>query len=248
MTPARPQPTRALALLMALCAATGAAQAGKASKPLNDTGATQCIVNNAFTKECTGTGQDGEFGRDVTKKNKDDGKAGFAYAKVCNSGELAGSGACPADPALGAGANEWACTQDKLTKLIWEVKTKDGGLRDWLKVYTNWGDGRTGDTSEFVKEVNKKGLCGASDWKLPTVAQLQGLVHLGVAYPGPTIDKNWFPHTTGGNTAPSYGVYWTADAYAGDASYAWVVHFGDGVVDVNSRDYGGAARLVRAGQ
>jgi hypothetical protein len=246
MTPARNHPACAL-LLLGLMAA-GAAQAGKASKPLNDTGSNQCIVNGEFTKVCTGTGQDGEFGRDVKNRNKNDGAKGFSYAKVCNSGELAGTGACPADPALGSTANAWGCTQDKVTKLIWEVKTKDGGLRDWQKAYTNLGDGRTGDTSELVKKVNQLGLCGASDWTLPTAAQLQGLLYMSVAYPGPMIDKNWFPNTTDGDTSPSHGVYWAADVYSGDDTRAWSVEFYLGNVGATGRVNGFAARLVRAGQ
>jgi hypothetical protein len=262
MIPSCPHPDRALAhpssmlrvaMAMALVVAAGAAQAGKApkpSQPLNDTGATKCIVNNAFTKECAGTGQDGEYGRDVTNKNNKNGTAGFAYIKVCNSGELAGAGNCPSDPALGTGAANWGCTQDKVTKLIWEVKTADGGLRDWLKTYTNWNDGKPGDVSEFVAQVNAQGLCGAKDWKLPSSEQLQGLVNLGIAYPGPTIDPKWFPNTVGGNNAPAGVWYWTPELYRGDQSRVWAVDFFWGQIvsyDVG-RDRYHAARLVRSGQ
>ncbi len=234
--------SRSAALLLALGTAMDAAQAGR---PLNDTGMTQCIVNKQLTKECVGTGQDAEFGRDVTKKNKNDGAKGFAYAKVCNSGEVAGSGTCPADPALGAGANEWACTLDKVSNLIWEVKTKSG-LRSWKTSYTSVGDGRPGDSSEFVAQVNAQGLCGANDWKLPTQVQLQGLVHYGVALPGPAIDKNWFPYTSGAENPPEgLGEYLTADAYAAYPSYTWVVFFQFGGVGVGGA---GRVRLVRAAQ
>ncbi|MFZ2988448.1 DUF1566 domain-containing protein [Ideonella sp.] len=251
MTLASPHPLRSLVLLCALGSAAGAAQSTKLSQPLNDTGAKLCLVSNQFTKECAGTGQDGEFGRDVTKKNDKDGKSGFGFEKICNSGELAGSGACPAEPILGPGANEWACNRDKVTKLIWEVKTKGGGLRDWLKIYTNWGDGRSGDTSEFVAQVNAQGLCGANDWRLPKVQELHGLVSYGVPSPGPSIAKGMFPNTPGGKTVPSFGLYWTADGYAGYTLFDWVVDFNDGSVFAAGGDdfFGGyAARLVRTGQ
>jgi hypothetical protein len=236
-----------LALILAWGAAVGAAQAGKATKPLNDTGVTQCVVNAQLSKACSGTGQDGEFGRDVTKKNNGDGKAGFAYAQICNSGELAGTGTCPVDPPLGAGVNKWGCTLDKVTGLIWEIKTADGGLHDWKKVYSNWGDGRAGDVGEWIAQVNAQGLCGASDWKQPTVQQLQGLLNLAVPFPGPAIDKNWFPHTAGGNNEASYGMYWAADGYATDASSAWYVSFVAGYVGAYLRGQPGGVRLVRVG-
>ncbi|MDT8439856.1 MAG: hypothetical protein RQ729_12695, partial [Wenzhouxiangellaceae bacterium] len=77
--------------------------------PLNDTGQTRCFGNGALA-ECTAanTGdqslrprQDGRFGRDaqadagaLTKIGS--GAAGFDFTRICNSGEAAGSGACPA--------------------------------------------------------------------------------------------------------------------------------------------------------
>lgn len=48
------------------------------------------------------------------------------FVKIANDGsELPGSAV------LGPNAKDWACTKDTETGLIWEVKTEDGGLRDW---------------------------------------------------------------------------------------------------------------------
>ncbi len=224
-----------------LLAAGPAAHAAKPTNPLNDTGANLCVdANYTFTKACTGTGQDGETGRDVTNKGNKDGRVGFSYRHICHSGELAGTGNCPAVPVLGTGPNDWGCTKDKVTKLIWEVKTKTG-LRAYTKTYINWGNKQTGDASAFVAAVNQKTLCGAADWRLPTVAELQGIVDYGVAYPGPTINENWFSKTQS-------NWYWTADGYAGIAGYAWIVDFGNGGVGYYGRYYDGAVRLVRVGQ
>jgi alpha-tubulin suppressor-like RCC1 family protein len=64
------------------------------------------------------------------------------YVKVCNSGDEAGFGNCPALPALGKLANEWACTKDKTTGLIWEVKTSGPPAADNFRsvqiAYTNY--------------------------------------------------------------------------------------------------------------
>jgi len=217
------------AALGLLLAASPAVQAAKLKMPLNDTGANLCLntSTNQFTTQCAGTGQDGETGRDVTSKSAADGRLGFSYQKVCNSGELAGVGACPADPVLGTAATDWGCTKDKVTGLIWEIKT-DSGLR-----------GRSGDASAFVAAVNAQGLCGATNWRLPTQVELQGLVDYSVTSP-PTINTQWFPSTG--------GVYWTADRLKGGAANAWVVQFFDGSVVYYYRYYYNAVRLVRASQ
>jgi len=211
----------------------------QAANVLNDTGSGQCIVNNAFTTACAGTGQDGDFGRDVTQKLAKDGRLGFAYRKVCNSGEFAGVGACPANPVFGAAANEWGCTQDRVTGLIWELKTTSG-TRAYTATYTNPTSATAGSALAFVNTVNAAGLCGANNWRLPTRAELQGLVDYGVST-GPRIDTVWFPNT-------SVRYHWSSDGNAINASSAWVVYFGIGGVSNGSRYGDFAVRLVRAGQ
>ncbi|MFI3135775.1 MAG: DUF1566 domain-containing protein, partial [Methylococcaceae bacterium] len=112
------------------------------------------------------------------------------YVKVSNSGN-----ALPASAVLGSGADDWACTYDDKTQLMWEVKTTDGGLRDqeWSYTWydTNSPDGNKGsssgyascktsgrcDTEKFTQDVNAQGLCGSKDWRLPDKEQLNGLVY-----------------------------------------------------------------------
>lgn len=195
------------ALLLSASAATLAGPATPHDRArLNDTGSTLCVhtATGSVLASCTGTGQDGEFGRDVTHNDPDDGIAGFRFRRVCNSGEYAGNGGCPAEPVLGPGANDWACTADRVTGFIWEVKTTDGGLRDMNKIYTNQGYamGDDVDLSEHVSAVNAAGLCGASDWHTPSDQQLLSIVNFNTRAPGPTIGWIYFP-----NTAPS--LYWT---------------------------------------
>ena len=174
--------------------------------------------------------QDGMLGRDVTNNDNTDGKAGFSYSLV-------------PDPSGAAGPNfaKTSCVKDNSTGLIWEGKPADGGLRDFNRTYTNYGDGRVGDASAYVAAVNTAGLCGATDWRLPTADELQGLVDYGVAYPGPTIDATWFPNTQG-------NWFWSSPPYVGFANYAWVVNFIDGGVNDIGRGSTDHARLVRAGQ
>ena len=134
------------------------------------------------------------------------------------------------------------CVKDNLTGLMWEGKTSDGGLRDGGKRYTNHADGRAGDASEYVNQVNAQGLCGHHDWRLPTVDELHSLVDFSKPSPGPTIDTAWFP-----NTAGTY--FWSGTPYAVFPAFAWYVDFNVGYANYDyNRGNPRAVRLVRASQ
>lgn len=187
---------------------------------------------------------------------------GRDYTKIANNGSV-----LPASAVLGSNPGDWACTRDNITGLIWEVKTTSG-LRSQGHTYT-WYDtnasvngGNAGtigantscnstlatcNTTAFRDAVNaltgSSRLCGATDWRLPTVNELSGLVPAGLAN-GPTIDSMWFPNTA--NTANS--AYWTGQNYAPDASRAWWVVFADGGLNFISKSGNRHVRLVRGGQ
>lgn len=234
---------------------------------INDTGLTWGgSYPSGNNSGCTGetiAAQDCSNGADadVTLNDDSDGHAGFSFTKISNSGaEL------PSSATLGSGVDDWACNRDNVTGLIWEVKTADGGLRDQNDSYywyntdpaTNGGpDGYAdpGNTCEgyvsgqpatycnteaFVARVNAVGLCGHSDWRMPTRKELQGLVSYDRV--APAIDTAYFPNT------PAYSVVWSGSPFAGYAYDAWYVFFYYGHSDVNYRDYGHQVRLVRGGQ
>jgi len=204
------------------------------SSKLNDTGQIVCIdpndlSNNSPTIPCAGSAQDGEFGRDLTFSDSTDGWVGFSYVKISDTGSE-----------LPASATSWTCVKDKVSGLIWEEKTNDGGPRDKDNTYTNHGDGRSGDATAFVATVNASGLCGAADWRLPTRLELQSLVYYSKPAPGPTIDTAWFPNTL--------VQYWTGTSQAGVGTNAWFVDYYDGAVGNGNRGNKFAVRLVRPGQ
>ena len=226
----------------------------------NDTGITwsgDALFGNATTCDPSHpAGQDCHYGRDAqavagTLNKVGGGNAGFDYTKIANDGSV-----LPASAALGSGPNDWACTRDNVTGLIWEVKTSDGGLRDQFNTYTwydpNSPDGNPGtqsggsctgsacDTTGFVQAVNAQGLCGASDWRMPTWRQLQGIVDYGRF--SPAIDSGYFPN-------PGISVFWSGSPRANDSNYAWVVMLDIGAASpYGRRGDGYLVRVVRGGQ
>lgn len=244
------------------------------TRPLNDTGITfsgngtsgnsaSCLATDPARQDCR-SGRDGAAlaGTLPAKVGGSGGTNGFDFTKVCNSGQIAGSGTCPANPATpGYGTNEWGCTKDNVTGLLWEVKTTTG-LRSMSHTYTWYmtasPDGNNGtasggtcatagrcDTEKFVADVNSTttnptAVCGYRDWRIPTVKELEGIADLGRV--NPAIDPTYFPNTPSSNV-------WSGSPYALNSSYAWGVHFGSGYAyGVNGRGIVNSVRLVRGGQ
>jgi len=228
-------------------------------QPLNDTGITWGgDYPSGNNTGCTGVeigAQDCSHGRDVTHYDNSDGFAGFSYTKLDSSGAP-----------LSQSAASWDCVQDNVTGLIWEVKTDDDGLHDkddrynWYNTdsATNGGaDGYADDhgdicygynnsdsatycnTQAYVNRVNTASLCGATDWRMPTVNDLESLVHYGRS--NPAIDTGYFP-----NTVSSY--VWSGSPYAAYSARAWFVNFNYGYSSASFRVSDFAVRLLRGGQ
>lgn len=230
---------------------------------LNDTAITTCSDNTTNGLACpqaTHPGQDAEYGRDanpLTNSNID-GHAGFSFTK------LDGSGTPLADQSVAYATTPWACVKDRVTGLMWEVKTDDGSLhdKDWTYSWynpdpaTNGGNAGTEsngncggtvaagcDTQKFVTAVNAAGLCGFNDWRLPNVRELDSLVDSSIGLPGPNIDTGFFPNTRANG-------YWTSLTVAAVVGEAWAVSLIYGGVEEYqlTKDIPFSARLVRLGQ
>lgn len=236
---------------------------------LNDTGIDWCATNSSLylsnrANQCDVVlkdafpNQDGQTGRDAAFRSGQlnvkthkvgAGDAGFDYSKICNNGAVAGQGNCPSAPVIGPGDNQWGCTRDNISKLIWELKTDDNlhspnATYSWFVPDDQLNGGSKGDncindqcnTDLLVQEINTAGLCGANDWRLPTRRELQSIVHHGQSKPA--IDISYFPDHTSGS-------FWTATPSASSAFNAWYVNFDTGwnFWDNKSNKY--HVRLVR---
>ena len=128
------------------------------------------------------------------------------------------------------------CVLDNSTGLIWEGKTASPATsRLGTSTYTNFDSTSTGQKTDgsnpiqaeinastnsigYVNSVNASGLCGYTDWRLPTKEELYGIV---VSGPSPTINTTWFPNTQ------AY-FYWTSSPYVGNFTYAYYADFNFG--------------------
>ncbi len=195
---ARTNPADIEAHLATPCAQAG--WVGKGTGRLNDTGINfggEALSGNnvgCSSSSVSISRQDCFRGRDAdaTLNDAADGAVGFSFTKISNSGIV-----LPASAALGNGANDWACTYDNVTGLMWEVKTTSGRRSSaytysWFSSDASNNRGATGtsnggtcfdsgqcDTEKFAQLVNITGLCGHNDWRLPHVKELLGIVNFG---------------------------------------------------------------------
>ena len=151
------------------------------------------------------------------------------------------------------------CVKDNNTGLIWEGKPTTG-TRAGNLTYSNY-DSITGLQSAINTDVtqdhidastnsighrnlvNTSALCGYTDWRLPTVVELLGLVDLtstSTYCPSSCIsikiDGAWFP-----NSVASY--YWSSSPATGNQAYR--VGFEYGLSSSSSRGVAQLVRLVR---
>lgn len=137
----------------------------------------------------------------------------------------------------------WACVYDRETELLWEVKTENETAHHALASYS-WfqrglGVANAGscaddtrfydcDTADLIAASNAEALCGHSDWRLPSAAELNTL-RSASTYPGETrIDSSLFPYLqrsrywTADNKTASDGQLVVLSLHLGDDRAAWL--------------------------
>ena len=175
--------------------------------------------------------------------------AGAGFTRVCHSGEAAGAGACPALPALGSGPNDWGCTRDNASGLLWEIKTAEPGPRHPDRTFSQFTTaynpsrelGSGNDAAGYLSAVNAQRVCGATDWRLPTRLELLGLIDYRSAPTAMAIAAAYFPNPP---TKLSKSVFWSGSAAAGLGTNAWGIDFADGSAGDDNRSVNYALRLV----
>lgn len=113
---------------------------------------------------------------------------------------------------LPASATSWACVKENATGKVWESKASSG-LRDsdWryrhFHNYAGYASTRDSkgntlcqglnncDAYSYVNAVSGTGLCGRSQWRLPTMEELLNLVQVNDSGLRPNIDLKFFPDT-----------------------------------------------------
>ncbi|MGR0481468.1 MAG: Lcl C-terminal domain-containing protein [Candidatus Electronema sp. V4] len=219
-----------------------------------------CVASSTPNGDNVVVAQDCSHGPDVTGNDDADGLAGFSYTKLDSNGQPL------ANQAADYATTPWACVQDNVTGLIWEGKTDDGGLHDkddiftWYNTDPNTNGGANGfdgaanntcsgyvsgnaatycNTQAYVARVNTAGLCGANDWRMPTIKELESLVNYSRT--NPAADTGYFPNTP-------FGTVWSGSPLAGYSDYAWYINFVFGYSNNAYRNNTPAIRLVRGGQ
>ncbi|MGH8034469.1 MAG: DUF1566 domain-containing protein [Lysobacterales bacterium] len=150
------------------------------------------------------------------------------------------------------------CVFDEFTSLTWEAKTDQTGLQHSSNTYSWYNpeeshDGEldyrgvpgggecTGsdcDTAAYVNAVNALGLCGFTDWRMPTRDELGSISDPRKSTSPPSINLRYFPYTADGE-------YWSGNDYQFQWNTAWVWSFHNSLDRVEWKKSPRYVRLVR---
>jgi hypothetical protein len=234
--------------------------------PLNDTGILFCGLGagGGNNLPCLGTEpaeQDALVGRDVplnaaAVERTGGGPGGFRFSKIGASGLVVSSAA-----AQGTGVGDWVCTRDNVTGLMWENKVNSAANARHTGHRYSWYDtdspdgvpGSAGNTTScgdtlgglscnienYRNKTNESGWCGADDWRVPSLFELQSIVNYAIDTGAPAVAADWFPHTANVQT-------WTSQPVAGTTTNAWIINFDAGRTNTGqAKTATHALRLVR---
>jgi len=237
---------------------TGITWGGDYPKNMNDTCVAKINAEELLEGD-TATGdilaqQDCQHGLDTATG----GKGAFRYRKINYDGTLLPDDAegwfCALDEVSGLiwevkqegdgvygnrGMND---SDDKFTWYNANSYTNGGAVGDWNSRYNQCAGYTEGqpatycNLSEFISRINRHGLCGLKDWRVPTRAELSSLVNYGRTVPA--VDVKYFPHTQN-------DFYWTNSAAPGNTDIAWAINMQFGYSSTMRRTDSRFVRLVR---
>ncbi len=137
---------------------------------------------------------------------------------------------------------------DELTGLMWQDDAAVSSVtKQWLTdanydtCYNDTSSPACYDTSGDTAATycSELSLGGYTDWRLPTLTELEGIVDYGRA--NPAIDTTYFNNV-------SSSLYWSSTTYEYGKYNAWIVRFDGGYVYNNYKGAGGYVRCVRDGE
>lgn len=212
---------------------------------LNDTGIIICYGPSSPCDPVLHKKQDAMVGRDAAARTPGSGLTtntgkGFSFTKISRGGTAMDDNAV-----LGDTINDWACTRDNVTGLMWEVKTgspTSSRYRDnsytWYNPDSSKNGGNAGvpnggacpiagrcDTEKYIQDMRGVRICGKTNWRLPVPKELLNLLDLGSRAEGAPILTDFFPNPpTNTNTTINPSILFTSVLAAHDSSKAWILH------------------------
>lgn len=148
------------------------------------------------------------------------------------------------------------CVLDPASGLMWQVHDDSGDLHDRDNRYSWYSTnkhehmsepgladggeclGSDCDTQSLVAAVNERGLCGFTDWRLPSREELMSLGEAERREIGLIVDPAYFPEAVAGE-------YWSGETFRLYPQSAWAVDFGNGLDRADLKSEAKAVRLVR---
>ncbi len=236
-------------------------------KRINDTGVSGFSDGNTLVEHYQHTypAQDAAFGSDRQilsgALNKlGEGEASFDFTRLDNTGNDVDN------PSF-----SFSCVQDNVTGLVWQIKSNsdETDINYVQQTFTWFSEEENGNvegdinamaqscnvsngqcnTQDYIAEINSNGLCGFFDWRLPSVEELQSIIHYG-STSLPRVDKVFFPYLGTNNTNELW--YWTSQSSADGvsnelANNAWAMDLNSGKDGFFNKGMSLHVILVRAG-
>jgi len=135
---------------------------------------------------------------------------------------------------------------------MWEKKSDDGGIHDKDNPYTSGmtSSPYTLNGTMVTTRNGGGGFAGHTDWRIPTVNELQGIVNYQNVFPSTYSAFNTScaatcTVTTCSCTQSSF--HWSSSIYQFNSDDAWGVSVNDGFVNDDGKNFSRYVRAVRGG-
>ena len=184
------------------------AQSAMPMGALNDTGVTWNVASTAvIDNDCVinvsngdPQGQDCVYGRDASDNNDSDGAKGFSFTRFDNIATNTENDGSDTEN------SPWSCIRDNVTGLVWQYSYADAS-----------GDQVSfSDAESNVNTANNDALCGLTNWRIPSVDELYGLIDLNTSMP---LDSDYFLFFAG----YKYNDFWASNVDVTNSSNYWRV-------------------------